>query len=118
MRLIDADALKKAIGDLYGLTFEEMTELSKTYGMEDLWDTSGVLNAIDNAPTVEQKYYERIIAQINPVIEERPQGEWIARNDETHYCSNCRGDAIDGDFDEIITAFCPHCGAEMKGGAE
>ena len=81
---------------------------------------------------IEQDYYEiikynieqgqkykpwEIIANSIP-YEERPQGEWIARNDETHYCSNCRGDAIDGDFDEILTTFCPHCGAEMKGGAE
>ena len=48
------------------------------------------------------------------VLEERPQGEWIERSDETHYCSNCRGDAIDGDFDEILTTFCPNCGARME----
>ncbi len=41
MRTIDADALKEVI-------------LSKSDSMEDLWDTAGVLNAIDNAPTVEQ----------------------------------------------------------------
>lgn len=39
-RLIDADALKKVI-------------FSKSDSMEDLWDTAGVLNAINIAPTVE-----------------------------------------------------------------
>ena len=39
MRLIDADALKEVIH-------------SKSDGMEDLWDTAGVLNAINNSPTV------------------------------------------------------------------
>ena len=40
MKLIDADELKKVI-------------FSKSDSMEDLWDTAGVLNAINNAPTVE-----------------------------------------------------------------
>lgn len=39
MRLIDADALKETI-------FE------KTDGLEDLWDTAGILNTINNAPTI------------------------------------------------------------------
>ena len=39
-RLIDADALKANI-------------MSKADGMEDLWDTAGVLNAINNEPTFE-----------------------------------------------------------------
>lgn len=42
MRLIDADDLKETI-------FE------KTNSLEDLWDTAGVLNAINNAPTVTPK---------------------------------------------------------------
>ena len=41
MRLIDADALKEVIH-------------SKSEGMEDLWDTAGVLNAINCSPTVEE----------------------------------------------------------------
>ena len=61
MRLIDADELKKAFKKIYHIA-DTMEELANT--MED---------AIDNAPTVEQKYYERVIAQINPVIEARPQ---------------------------------------------
>lgn len=40
MRLIDADALKEAI-------------FSKSDSMEDLWDTAGVLNLINNNPTVD-----------------------------------------------------------------
>ena len=39
-RLIDADALKATI-------------MSKADGMEDLWDTAGVLNTINKEPTVE-----------------------------------------------------------------
>ena len=39
MRLIDADALKEVIH-------------SKSDGMDDLWDTAGVLNAISKSPTI------------------------------------------------------------------
>lgn len=39
MRLIDANALKEVV-------------FSKSDGMEDLWDTAGVCNLIDNAPTI------------------------------------------------------------------
>ena len=39
-RLIDANALKKLIQ-------------SKSNGMDDLWDTAGVLNAINCMPTIE-----------------------------------------------------------------
>ena len=39
MRLIDADALKEVV-------------FSKSDGMEDLWDTAGVCNLINNAPTI------------------------------------------------------------------
>jgi hypothetical protein len=41
MRIIDADALKEAV-------------FSKSDNMEDLWDTAGVLNLINNTPTVKE----------------------------------------------------------------
>lgn len=100
MRLIDADALKDVI-------------FSKTNGMEDLWDTAGVLNAINSTPTVE-----------TPTIEERPQGEWIKADDFITFgtymkCSNCNGDAewLDGGG-QFLSNYCPICGAKMKGGEE
>ena len=83
MRLIDANALKKAIGDLYGLPFEEMVE-------DFTW-----LKAIDNAPTVEptfkpiaevkfdkeqlQEIVDKAKAEVLASVE-RPQGEWIDAN--------------------------------------
>jgi hypothetical protein len=62
MRLIDADELKKAFIDEWN--YEADYAIFRQ-----------VENIIDNAPTVEQKYYERVIAQIKPVIEARPQDE-------------------------------------------
>ena len=45
MRLIDADALKELIH-------------SKSDGPEDLWDTMGILNAINLMPTAEYSFYQ------------------------------------------------------------
>ncbi len=75
---------------------------------------NGLFDEIDHAPTVEQKYYERIIAQINPVIEERPQGEWIRKYNGHRAdicCTNCG-------YDEGYSCFkyCPNCGAKMQKG--
>lgn len=34
-----------------------------------------------------------------------------------HYCSNCKGQSYAGeDGEELLTDFCPHCGADMRGG--
>ena len=71
-----------------------------------------VKQIIDNAPTVEQKYYERVIAQINPVIEARPQGEWIIHNkgehNEWHECPYCNN------HKKYYSRFCDYCGADMR----
>lgn len=69
IRLIDANALKEKAFITYqsnGVEIEEILVVP--------------IGEIDNAPTVEQKYYERVIAQINPVIEARPQGEFNLEN--------------------------------------
>ena len=84
-----------------------------------------IIDLIDNAPAVEQKYYERVIAQINPVIEARPQGEWIYDNKINNWrCSECGetpktiGYVGNREFMNEHFKFCNHCGAKMKGGAE
>ena len=98
--LISREALKKAI--MYKDNVNRET-------WEQLYDS--VLAEIDNAPTVEQKYYERVIAQINPVIEARPQGKWITKaHSIEYYCSHC-GERLD----QCCENFCCHCGADMRG---
>lgn len=85
MRLIDADELRKQFEDR---SLEDFTYLH-------------FINAIDNAPTVEQ-----------------PQGEWINREAvsntifpfwERYECNQCH--KFNG-----YSNFCPNCGAKMKGG--
>ena len=105
MRLIDADALKEEL------------ELSKYIVPNDLnrllnSEINRCIEAIDNAPTVEQKYYERIIAQINPAYEARPQGEWIDYDNTFYKCPECG---------YLLEKCCPVCQNKVilpKGGAE
>lgn len=106
MRLINADALKDS-----------------AYINKGNFNTvEGIRKWIDNAPTVEQKYYERVIAQINPVIDERPQGEWKEFKYGLYYCSRCF-ERVDKDIERIETLvskgersnYCSVCGADMRG---
>lgn len=89
MRLGDLDDLKVHI-----------SELLLVYSGEEL--VTAILNAIDNAPTVEPK-----------------KGEWITDKSGDHFCSECRKSALYHEIGvKIESRFCPYCGASMKGGAE
>ena len=103
MRMIDADKLKETIKNYY-----------QHCALDD-----EVYFIINNAPTVEQKYYERVIAQINPVIEARPQGQWITVKQDTvlgtfevknKVCNKCNHAT------KYEYPFCPWCGADMQKG--
>ena len=97
--------------------------------MEDLWDTAGVLNAINNAPTVDINKLILIVARRSGKREMmlnalRPQGEWLSTGKDLkrehpysarwYYCSYC---GKVNDFNQM-TNYCPNCGAKMKGGEE
>lgn len=105
MRLIDADALKKAIIEL---NLDNSSHWSVIY-------------KIDNAPTIDtyteddvqyaikeghQVGYEMAKAKF-----ERPQGRWIYGSLDYSKCSNCDHHNHYGDL-----PFCPNCGAAMRGG--
>lgn len=70
--------------------------------------------------------YEDAIKRINelPTIESRPKGKWKLRIDERfsmfkgYYCSCCGKDAEvlqAGGGCELLSNFCPYCGADMRG---
>lgn len=107
MRLIDADALIKWAD-------ESVEQYGNRYST-DMLNMFGLFKeVIDNAPTVEQKYYERVIAQINPVIEARPKGTWIIVKDNKYgnsvKCPFCNKEVAGTDLN-----FCVKCGADMRG---
>ena len=112
MRLIDADALKKA------------------FKVEELYWGKRIINEIDNNPTVEFTEEQAIdklhetgwLIRHDKEMTERPQGEWIRTgslgNGNAHYeCSNCHYGDEHAESQEV--PYCWHCGASMKkGGAE
>lgn len=126
MRLIDADKLREKLIIDY--------EVRETYFGEIL------LKEIDESPTVEnitvfcenadEKTIEDLKAELQSVIEARPQGEWIVTaedNDGVHRicCPFCSYEKGSNNTDPIIVTFtnfpkfCENCGADMrKGGAE
>lgn len=110
MRLIDADALIKA---LEVIQYNDIDDLSRT---EDL---------IDNAPTVEAKtthdvnsaYDRGFITAMKEYS--RPTGEWKRDNYGDVFCSNC---GVECAYNEeglySLGRFCHHCGADMRKGDE
>lgn len=122
--LISREALKKVI-------------FSKTDGMEDLWDTAGVLNVINNAPTVELEPFckvtldedklREIVDELRQEIidgeivltEKKKTGHWnYARfgNQTLVKCSECEEEFLGNDVSDYN--FCPNCGADMRKEAE
>ena len=104
MRLIDADALKKAISEL-------PNDNPSYYYTGDLLDREKVLDEIDNAPTVEgeiltEEAYSDLCLRAS---RERPQGEWQITKAGYAKCPYCRCER------EIPENFCGYCGADMRG---
>lgn len=69
---------------------------------------------------------DEVIANV-PAIDAEPvrHGRWIEvwcfdYMDYTHYCSECHYDALTKEgtmHDEVLTSYCPNCGARMRGDA-
>ena len=103
MRLIDAEALKKAISNYYLLQSDQI---------------EGVTALIDNAPTVEQPNFKAGYKQAildGKTQYQRLYGEWLTpwehEGRKYHTCSFChitqRADTE--------SRFCGYCGADMRG---
>ena len=54
--------------------------------------------------------------------ENKPKGSWIANSDDYylwHECSECGRHAeklLDSKGSELLSEYCPHCGAKMENG--
>ena len=137
MRLIDAEALKKAISNYYLLQSDQI---------------EGVKNLIDNAPTVETKFelktengitypkaldnmtfsHSLSVEERQNIIQaymlgananERPHGKWYFHT-VGWLCSNCNrmahtvGYCGTETFMNEFFKFCPNCGADMREGGQ
>lgn len=100
MRLIDADEVEKYL---------------EPYDI-DSYELQGVLYAISKMPTIEP---------------ERKKGKWIDENgnevpffkgttepSKSCWCSNCKEWLTASDEYPVEGAFCPNCGADMRGEQE
>lgn len=98
MRLIDADALKQ--------TWLFRGDDGKPYR-----------DAIDEQPAIEPKRGEWIAVDSYSAFG-GDETVWIAHGNPTafHYCSNCKEQAYADEFGkEILSDFCPNCGADLRG---
>lgn len=90
MRLIDADAIIKALNSNCK---PELCHDYKTAWCVACCPHNDFVDLLEDAPTVE----------------ERPQGEWVEDMHDCYYhCSVC------GHANEEADNFCPSCGADMR----
>ena len=130
MRLIDADEVLKR----WGLKFYAMGgDRLGPNGEEISFYVNGLLNEIQNAPTVDTYTEDDVKTAIKEGHEvgyemakakfERPQGEWLTNRVAFHLtCPFCgcnlralKDKVFEGDYEYN---FCPNCGADMRGGRE
>ena len=83
--------------------------------MSRMIDADDLLTAfpIGDEPTVTIACIRATIKHM-PTIEERKAGKWIGKYPVTSICSEC-GFLIN-DSKVRVFAFCPNCGADMRGG--
>ena len=111
------DLIKRSLAISYAIS-----GLVRRIDGEDWIRTSEVKQSLNDVPTVEAYTSEDLAKYISTTEDlvreklERPQGEWIAKEETpasvSYYCSVCKAEGVP------ITPFCPWCGAYMKGDAE
>lgn len=72
----------------------------------------------DSGCWIRYKLFEKILDEM-PIIESRPKGVWVEGDRySNHVCSICGEEAEDLQACgccELLSDFCPHCGADMRG---
>lgn len=104
MRAIDADVLKDVIQQHDYLLADRLNSIDN--GMF----TIGIFQAIDEQPTLSPD-------------DVRGVGKWVKNHDEVMWwweCSNCKEKPLISRFGdaEVLSAYCPRCGAKMEVTAE
>lgn len=113
--LISREALKNALNYIYDCAYID----SKS--KEGI--ASDIIAEIDKAPTVEytfEKAFQKTVCDQRLYCPERPQGEWYYNYQDGWHCSICH-ESVKGMptvMGKAKFAFCPNCGAKLKGGSE
>lgn len=112
MRLIDADALKKHIAEIFEI--EEKEDKKWAMGLKYS------LKLIDNAPTVELQMGRMVNGVIVPIKIKSQQGKWIYKKENGYAkCPFCYHLTTCWSEEELKDyRYCYYCGADMRGGAE
>lgn len=108
-RLIDAEKLTDVAQEAYDrwnlamAGAENQREINKVFKMQELF--KAVMYVGDKCPTVE----------------ERKTGHWqsdVVVMRMVYTCSVCgeRSLCEEGDYDPVLSNYCPNCGAKMEGG--
>lgn len=120
MRLIDADALKKAITEHCRSEMECLNHF---------WYDENIIALLDNAPTVEAVSLEHhnkikgildneIKSLVDILDKERPQGKWGKWVISEIRCPNCLEYFLTDCYSKEELKKCPNCGAKMTTGDE
>lgn len=116
MRLIDADALKKA---LKSNCKPELCHDYNTAWCESCCQTNDFEDLIDNAPTVEYTFeeaFQKTVCDNKLYCPARPKGAWVKEYKDIK-CSNCGKIAYSwncgGTYVQMKSEYCPHCGTKM-----
>ena len=123
--LISRSELKKAIEtwdkfaclpDTRLMPFRMLNEPEKDY--EPYVHLRDILNAIDNAPTVLHDNYSMGYQDgVRKVLSERPQGDWIIKDEVICECSLC---GYSTNYIRLLSPkrsglnYCAYCGAKME----
>lgn len=118
MRLIDADKMKKDLE--MGDDCNTCSENWKSCQYDRIYSKMDFCGCIDDQPTVEP---EQKKGKWIPVDSYTAFGgdkvTWMAHGNPIafYYCSECGSHAYAGeDGEDLLTKFCPDCGADMRGG--
>lgn len=111
MRLIDVDTMMEDIEN----SIDEMTNVGIMVDRDWLW--AKLHDAIENAPTIEPEKGWWIPVDSYTAFG-GDKATWMAHGNPVayYYCSVCKEQAYAGeDGNDILSEFCPHCGADMRG---
>lgn len=94
--------MKKKLVDVWGIVERLSSKCAVTTG-EQFEAFIEALRIVLDAPEVPGQEVEH--------------GEWVHGEDVDIQCSVCGCDALtEGDYRQVQSAYCPHCGAKMDGG--
>ena len=122
MKIGDLDALKNTLHNFFdGKVIDEPAYILRDVfclidGAPELGYEDGILsveNTTRRAIELEEAYNNGWSEGFSEGENERPQGEWIIHKD---FYENCKyGCNRCGNLNNILSNFCPNCGADMRG---